>query len=460
MYEKFVFTRRVVVFGLMLCFLFGTASAVRAQDVQCTISGSYWIIVDTNGTEGPQEPPSGTPEELRSALGGGEEDIGYDPAKFGYDSYFSMVDNNTGAGHELQVIGHGIFPSVTWPPDVSRYGIEQEKDNVTLVHDDPEHPSSKFTVTASKINGSPDLNHLEFTWSTRGDNINSAQATLKDTDKDGLYDYAEGFVDQITTPDVSFDSPIEFYTDNKTGKHYWHIPKKIEIGGLLPIDGLLYRIVSPSQGIWFGERSGPYDVYIPVGPSSLEVVCGDTTWGRVTLQTGVMQEIQIPLLFGWNLISLPYSPSDRAIEKVLASIAGSYSAVWAYQNKQWLVSDIKAGLSADNTTLSEMDAGWGYWIKMTGDKDLKIEGTVPDKTIQLLQGWNLVGYNHSQILPIETAVKSIEEQLEIVWAYQNGKWLMYDPNQPLFNDLREMAPGFGYWIKTKSDKAWTPEPQP
>ncbi len=78
--------------------------------------------------------------------------------------------------------------------------------------------------------------------------------------------------------------------------------------------------------------------------------------------TALSLSANIPLSAGWNLISLPYVPSNTAITSVLAGIEGDYSIVWAYPNQQWKFYD---PLDSDST-LTTMDAGRGYWIKTTG----------------------------------------------------------------------------------------------
>ena len=55
---------------------------------------------------------------------------------------------------------------------------------------------------------------------------------------------------------------------------------------------------------------------------------------------------------------------------------------------------------------------------------------------------------------IEAALSSIVGKYESVWAYINGQWKSYDPNQPFLSDLNNMAPGTGYWIKVDENAVW------
>ena len=98
-----------------------------------------------------------------------------------------------------------------------------------------------------------------------------------------------------------------------------------------------------------------------------------------------------------------------------------------------------------------MEAGKGYWIMMNSDNALNISGTVSGSIeIDLLRGWNLIGYNLLDHQPIDDALSSITGNYSIVWAYNASDtadhWKKYDPVAPFGNDLEIMEPGKGYWI--------------
>jgi len=42
-----------------------------------------------------------------------------------------------------------------------------------------------------------------------------------------------------------------------------------------------------------------------------------------------------------------------------------------------------------------------------------------------------------------------------VWAFVNGAWKVYDPNNPGFSDLTTMEPDYGYWINASEASIWT-----
>ncbi len=155
---------------------------------------------------------------------------------------------------------------------------------------------------------------------------------------------------------------------------------------------------------------------------------------------------------GWNLISLSQQPPDTAIASVLSSISGKYLSVWAYINGGWKVYDPNNPGFSDLTT---MEAGKGYWINMTEAARLSVSGSAPSNSIDLANGWNLVGYNSSTSQGVADALASISGKYVSVWAYVNGSWKVYDPNNPGFSDLTAMDPGYGYWINATEACTWT-----
>jgi hypothetical protein len=75
--------------------------------------------------------------------------------------------------------------------------------------------------------------------------------------------------------------------------------------------------------------------------------------------------------------------------------------------------------------------------------------------INLIFGWNLVGYNSSTSQNITDAMASIDGQVINVWTYKNNSWQFYDTANAGFSDLTTMSPGYGYWINTNGACSWT-----
>jgi hypothetical protein len=162
----------------------------------------------------------------------------------------------------------------------------------------------------------------------------------------------------------------------------------------------------------------------------------------------------IPLVSGWNLISIPLEPADPAPAEVLNSISGYYDQVFAYEGctpeDPWL-KYIPGGPDPFNT-LTSMDVRHGYWINITSPVTMSVSGSLPFSTsMDLCTGWNLIGYASWTERPITEVLAGIDGKYSLVFAYDasdsSDPWKKYDPNAPPpTNDLDNMKPWSGYWI--------------
>ena len=173
----------------------------------------------------------------------------------------------------------------------------------------------------------------------------------------------------------------------------------------------------------------------------------------------------IHLRTGWNLISISVSPSSTVITDVLSSIEGQYDLVYAYHASDAADPWKKYNTAAPSflNDLTEIDETMGLWIRATEPVTLTVSGSVPSSTdISLYTGWNLVGYPSETTRPITEALASIEGKYDLVYAYDawdaEDPWKKYNTAAPPFlNDLTEMGPGWGYWIRVSEDCVWRVE---
>ena len=147
-----------------------------------------------------------------------------------------------------------------------------------------------------------------------------------------------------------------------------------------------------------------------------------------------------PLAFGWNLISLPLTPTDNSVSVVLNGV--SQDAVKSY--------NAATHQFEDATT---MDPGIGYFVHVTTEGDWVYEGTAYTSiSAPLSQGLNCVGWtNTSADLP--DALLSIDGNYRYVahWDATSQSYEVYEPNAPaVFNDFDTMDRGVGYFIAATS----------
>jgi hypothetical protein len=186
-----------------------------------------------------------------------------------------------------------------------------------------------------------------------------------------------------------------------------------------------------------------------VNPNSAQAAC----------QAG---QTPVALSLGWNLLSLPLTPTDTAPAAALASIVGRYDQVYAHRSDSappsWQ-SYVPAAPSYAND-LTAVDERRGLWVRATESVTLTVSGLAPAVTrIPLAVGWNLVGYPGAVTQPVTLALASIAGRYDQVYAYEarppNAGWRSYDPAAPPATwTLTTLEPGRGYWIKANAGCDW------
>ena len=95
----------------------------------------------------------------------------------------------------------------------------------------------------------------------------------------------------------------------------------------------------------------------------------------------------LSLKAGWNLVSFYVEASDMTVATVLSPISSKLTQI------KNLTSSYDPGIPSFLNTLSSLSVKDGYWLKVSEDVSLDVEGTVPSgASISVKSGWNLVGY--------------------------------------------------------------------
>ncbi|MBI5965683.1 MAG: hypothetical protein HY863_19575, partial [Chloroflexi bacterium] len=169
----------------------------------------------------------------------------------------------------------------------------------------------------------------------------------------------------------------------------------------------------------------------------------------------------------WNLISFSLNPENTDVATVLSSIDGNYDLIYAWDassaSDNWLMYD--PNVPPFLNSLDHLDGTMGFWIHMTAADTLEVTGIVPVTTnINLYTnagGWNLVAYPSgvNRSLPEALSDHGVGTDFSLVYAYYANDavpWKLFDMNLPPFlNDLNELTPGWGYWVKVSVNHTWT-----
>ena len=122
---------------------------------------------------------------------------------------------------------------------------------------------------------------------------------------------------------------------------------------------------------------------------------------------------------------------------------GAYEVVWAYPNRAWQVYDPN---DSGGSTLTTMQAGIGYWIKMTSAKTLSVSGTAPSSSIPLRSGWNLVGYNGASCASaLDGPLLHGLKPSGLLGLSLSGLEVLRPDRRP-GQHPSQLCPGAGYWI--------------
>jgi len=158
----------------------------------------------------------------------------------------------------------------------------------------------------------------------------------------------------------------------------------------------------------------------------------------------------IPLIQGWNLVSLPLVQTNTSVLNVLSSIEGKWDVVKYYDNtnKSGPWKTYRPGATTND--LADIDNTMGFWIKITQPNvNLTVRGIIPTSTtIPLYAGWNLVGY------PTQTT----ETVGNALWGTGADKVEVFDSVSPYIKEVGPtyvMKPGEGYWVRVPADVVWT-----
>lgn len=160
----------------------------------------------------------------------------------------------------------------------------------------------------------------------------------------------------------------------------------------------------------------------------------------------------IPLVLGWNLISIPLDLSSHSIDDVTASIAGKWDYILTYEPgvpDPWLSNSTAKPDSLND--LNTMDIKHGFWINVTDTgQSLDLTGFAPySTTISLKAGWNLVGYPSLTPRQVQDALAGTS----YTEVERQNTSMPYNVEPMAASDM--MGPGEGYWVKVSTDVDWT-----
>jgi|GEM_PF-935517 len=180
------------------------------------------------------------------------------------------------------------------------------------------------------------------------------------------------------------------------------------------------------------------------------IVVSHTRTGAVTVTSGAAPTWRsITLQPSWNLVSLGIAPDPNTIPEIFngLDIDYAYGYISGQGPRTW--SSSRPSFLND---LLLMDGLKGYWVKSVSAsaENWNVSGVaIPvDTPIPLASGWNLIGYLPSVADQIGHALTTLGTHYLQVLEYYDHAYKTWARSRPSFlNDLVNMSPTRGYWVK-------------
>jgi hypothetical protein len=176
-----------------------------------------------------------------------------------------------------------------------------------------------------------------------------------------------------------------------------------------------------------------------------------------------IQQYNITIYNGWNLISIPLEPQNKTLSYVIVG-AVDYDTVYRWVPGEGYKSAYYGGGDwwGQPSEVEPIEPGVGYWYDRKGAEfNLTIEGEPLTGTIvtPIYTGWNLVGYASLQETNLSVINAPVDYDTIYRWvpgegyksAYYGGGYWWGQPSE-----VEPIEPGVGYWYDRKgADYNWT-----
>lgn len=170
---------------------------------------------------------------------------------------------------------------------------------------------------------------------------------------------------------------------------------------------------------------------------------------------------------GWNLLALPLTPANSAVNTVLSGIINQVISAWKWTGSTWAVlipadSDDGAQYAASKgfSLLQSLNVGEGFWINASSPVTFNYTGSTPTSTsVPLVQGWNLVGTRSTKTTPVGDMAYPAGTTIISLWSWNGSTWAVTLPQEidggadyaasKGFYLLQTLDSGEGFWVNVQ-----------
>lgn len=156
---------------------------------------------------------------------------------------------------------------------------------------------------------------------------------------------------------------------------------------------------------------------------------------------------ELPLVEGWNLISLP-KIENNSINEIKKLFSNNFEKIVAVKNNKNYIYD---NLNPSSSNLNELSEADGFWINILSEPYVLIDNNSADSTLfHLEKGWNTIGYPSLEEKDINELFHDVMDDINIIYIYQN-QFTSFNPEKPTSVQIK---PGTGVLIKLKNSAEW------
>ena len=187
----------------------------------------------------------------------------------------------------------------------------------------------------------------------------------------------------------------------------------LPLGGGYGFLAMVYSNLASGETFTFKYYSFADDAIYDLSESlawETDIIAGSLV-NPFVLTVSTSTDIAIDLTSGWNWISINVEDSDMGLNNVLGTISNGI-----YIKGQSGYADYYAGFGWFGTGLDAIDVTQGYKLNMTGNDLLEFSGAAPnpsERPINLLSGWNWIGYLPQSALELNTALSTLTNGIYI-----------------------------------------------
>ncbi|HJH32648.1 MAG TPA: hypothetical protein C5S50_10870 [Methanosarcinaceae archaeon] len=225
------------------------------------------------------------------------------------------------------------------------------------------------------------------------------------------------------------------------GHHYLFVAG----GSFSPSPGTLQLAKITLKGLSPGTR--PLDFYIGFGdPTKLSDITGEPILLSVvngTFTCGAAQPFTKSLPAGWNLISLPLTPTDNSVSAVLSGV--DQNAVKQYN-----------AVSNEFEDATTMNPGSAYFVHVATASTWEYVGeSASSTTSELKSGLNMIGVPDCT-MSVSDTMGATDYRYAARWNADLQSYEVLNPNAPdAFHGFTSMTAGEGYFVSAGSDSTLT-----